>query len=354
MFRRMYDYLTDNKLLLSVVHWVYFLLNVTLSVRLLRHYEVRPKLLLGLLLALWAVMNIKDFVLHLIFGVTSSQSIEWIMVLDQLLVPFCAMFIMEVLNPRSTTWLKCALYLSPFVVLIAAYVWTYSSMVLNLIVLVTVFYAIGLGATCYYYRRKVDEHNRKVAFLSYVSLVAICIVWLFSCVQPCIANDILYFVVSGLLWCLVTYAVENVYPVEASAEKATDDDRLNVVEDQVSAGDVATDSYPFAEKLEHLMTERRLYLDAAISEAELARLVGTNRSYLSEYFNKVCLTSFTDYINAFRVQHAERFMAENPQVSLEEVAVNSGFNSTSTFRRVFTKKHGVTPSIYRQSLSKRP
>lgn len=40
MFRRMYDYLTDNKLLLSVVHWVYFLLNVTLSVRLLRHYEV--------------------------------------------------------------------------------------------------------------------------------------------------------------------------------------------------------------------------------------------------------------------------------------------------------------------------
>jgi AraC-like DNA-binding protein len=47
-------------------------------------------------------------------------------------------------------------------------------------------------------------------------------------------------------------------------------------------------------------------------------------------------------------------MAENPQVSLEEVAVNSGFNSTSTFRRVFTKKHGVTPSVYRQSISKRP
>ena len=37
-------------------------------------------------------------------------------------------------------------------------------------------------------------------------------------------------------------------------------------------------------------------------------------------------------------------------LGIEDVAISSGFNSVSTFRRSFQKKYGCTPSQYRKNV----
>ena len=63
----------------------------------------------------------------------------------------------------------------------------------------------------------------------------------------------------------------------------------------------------------------------------------------------VLLAVLFDYINGFRLEKAKGIL-EDPAFDgcIEEVALLSGFNSVSTFRRSFQKRYGCSPSQYRK------
>jgi AraC-like DNA-binding protein len=80
--------------------------------------------------------------------------------------------------------------------------------------------------------------------------------------------------------------------------------------------------------------------------AELAQRLGTHATLLSKVINMGCGQNFNDFVNSYRVAEARRLLA-NPQFahySLVGVALESGFNSKSTFNRVFKKLDGRAPS----------
>ena len=60
--------------------------------------------------------------------------------------------------------------------------------------------------------------------------------------------------------------------------------------------------------------------------------------------------SFHDFVNMQRVKYAEELLKCNSEARLtqEEIAEQSGFNSLSTFRRAFVKKHNMSPLQYQQ------
>ena len=66
----------------------------------------------------------------------------------------------------------------------------------------------------------------------------------------------------------------------------------------------------------------------------MALAAGTNRTYLSRYFNRQNGQTFYDYVNSYRIQYAENLL-KSTNFPLPEIAIKSGFNSISTFRRVF-------------------
>lgn len=95
-----------------------------------------------------------------------------------------------------------------------------------------------------------------------------------------------------------------------------------------------------------LFVEEKLFLNPRLKLSDVARLVGTNRTYLSRFFNKENGLTFYDYVNNLRIKHAEELLLTT-QHSLVEVAEKSGFNSLSTFRRVFEGSHHCTPNAFR-------
>lgn len=107
----------------------------------------------------------------------------------------------------------------------------------------------------------------------------------------------------------------------------------------------------FAERMYLLFEKEHVYLNPRLRLSELAMLLGTNRTYLSQYFNQNCESTFYDFVNDYRIHHA-KLLLHSTYDTLETIAMNSGFNSLSTFRRAFVQREGMSPIEFRASNGK--
>ncbi|MDB5268472.1 MAG: hypothetical protein JWP58_1512 [Hymenobacter sp.] len=115
--------------------------------------------------------------------------------------------------------------------------------------------------------------------------------------------------------------------------------------EKATANALAPELHPWRTKLLALMAEDQPWLEPELSLAELAHRLRTNTSLLSHVINTGCGQNFNDFVNRYRVAEAERKL-QDPRLahySLVGIALESGFNSKSTFNRVFKKLTGRTP-----------
>ena len=91
--------------------------------------------------------------------------------------------------------------------------------------------------------------------------------------------------------------------------------------------------------------EPQLFLQYDISLPQLAQTIGTNRLYLSQYFSSQGLT-YNAYINGLRIQHFinlyHEAIAARQLISVQQLALQSGFRSYSTFNAAFKQSMGMT------------
>ena len=105
----------------------------------------------------------------------------------------------------------------------------------------------------------------------------------------------------------------------------------------------------------HLDIEKRIlewieaegYRQPGITLNDLSVLLGTNRTYLSQYIKSVYKVSFRRWITDLRIEYAKRLIRQHPQWRVQEISESSGFHTTSHFTRMFTDKEGCSPSKWR-------
>ena len=89
--------------------------------------------------------------------------------------------------------------------------------------------------------------------------------------------------------------------------------------------------------------EPRLYLQHDLNLFQLAKTIGTNRLYLSQYFSTQGIT-YNAYINDLRINHFvslyREAVAANRPFTAQQLASESGYRSYSTFRHVFKLRMG--------------
>lgn len=99
------------------------------------------------------------------------------------------------------------------------------------------------------------------------------------------------------------------------------------------------------------METERPYLDEELSLQKLSLLVNISTHRLSEVINQDLNTNFYRLINAYRVEEVKRKL-KNPEFdkySILGIAFESGFNSKSTFNKIFKEETGMTPSAFKKS-----
>ena len=80
-----------------------------------------------------------------------------------------------------------------------------------------------------------------------------------------------------------------------------------------------------------------------VTLATMAQALGYDEHYLSRVFHRIIPMHFSAYVNLLRVD-AARELLKNRELTLSEVAMESGFGSIRSFNRVFLGLTGKRPS----------
>ncbi|MES2823337.1 MAG: AraC family transcriptional regulator [Pseudomonadota bacterium] len=106
------------------------------------------------------------------------------------------------------------------------------------------------------------------------------------------------------------------------------------------------------EQLQQLIETHKPHLDDSISLPKLAALLGVTSHQLSELLNIHKSISFYDFLNDLRYEESIHFLTKsNTELTIADIAYQSGFNNRNSFYKVFKDKTGLTPSQYKKSIS---
>ena len=88
-------------------------------------------------------------------------------------------------------------------------------------------------------------------------------------------------------------------------------------------------------------------LSANLSLKTIANELNVNSSYLSKLFHKECDCTLTEYVNRKRIERS-LVLLKNTNKTIQDIAVECGFQDTTYFIRLFKKQLKLTPSAYRE------
>ena len=95
--------------------------------------------------------------------------------------------------------------------------------------------------------------------------------------------------------------------------------------------------------------DTQLYLQHDLTLAQLAKAIGTNRTYLSQFFSCQGVT-YNSYINGLRVSHFAKLYqaatADRHSFTAQQLAQESGFRSYRTFSEAFKRETGQTVTAW--------
>jgi AraC-like DNA-binding protein len=106
--------------------------------------------------------------------------------------------------------------------------------------------------------------------------------------------------------------------------------------------------------LKKAMEASLFYEDSELSLTSLAEALDIHPHELSRIINVALKKNFNDFINEYRIREVTRKMQDPAydRLTLQGIAFDVGFNSKSTFNRVFREMIGKSPAEYKNHLKK--
>jgi len=132
---------------------------------------------------------------------------------------------------------------------------------------------------------------------------------------------------------------------DAAAETAATEDAVG--DGEISSSEALSDATfeQIGSMLKQRCEDTRLYLHHGLTLAQLTQAVGTNRFYLSQYFSSLDM-NYNAYINNLRINHFVSLYHEavdsKRSFTVQQLALESGFHSYTTFSDAFKRKMGLS------------
>lgn len=319
------------------------------------HGRERLWRLVTILMALICAQCIKD--IFFFEGTAFCSEWAWTVAtsMDMVAVPLYTFILIELCAPGKLSWRRIVGEESPFVILPVLLLITRNRTFYDIEVawagIYGLYYAIWTFFQIPRYHRQLKEifsyteninlHWLRTILCLFIGLIVLWVLDSFLINIEMESIYMLYSMVSWMLICHFLYRHESVM---------SDLQTTNIKECQEPSEDTVTEN-EIGVRIKHFIIDEKAYLNPKLKLSDVAAAIGSNRTYVSHWFNKDCNTTFFDYINALRIEHACRLLTTTND-SLEAIAHESGFNSTSTLYRLFAKLKGATPSEYREAAQK--
>ena len=301
-----------------------------------------------------------------IFFLTSAEDIVMTDLigglLDSVVVPLVIIVMLNMLQDRRRSLWPIALMIAPLVVGSVFSIATFSYAVVPVLhvylLLLSVCIAIYMvRATRRYGRWLRDNYadlEHKEVWKSFVVLAFMLLLFVFYTFvgdAPLFlyAYQVFDIVLLGyLLWRVETLSDLGI-PVNDTAaempttEKANDKDLSSPMRDRPALTPGMTKNIGLL--LQQHCIDTQLYLQHDLTLAQLAKSIGTNRLYLSQYFSSQG-TTYNNYINDLRINHFVGLYREaldtQRSFTIQQLALESGCRSYTTFSDAFKRKMGLS------------
>lgn len=292
------------------------------------------KKLIGLLMLLVAVQYAKDLVFLPGFYTADPVMERIASSIDIVTVPLYVLILIEFCRPGWLSKMRAFLLEAPILLLSLLYLLLRIDIFFEAMVVLSIIYGIGcalwtLRELPRYHRRLKEEYSydedinlhwmRGVMVLFFVILL----LWAFSNVYPSPLTDLLYMSSSLVEWAIVCYFINKQETVLRDVISGCDEPGTEAVDSALATETIVDADIPdtnvmsnnntssdtetitqLRHRLQQCFEEDKVYLDPKLRLSELAARLGTNRTYLSQYFNHSCAQSFYEYVNEYRVRHS--------------------------------------------------
>lgn len=102
----------------------------------------------------------------------------------------------------------------------------------------------------------------------------------------------------------------------------------------------------YVQKLNNLLGYINTHYTEDLNLETIAASIGFSKYHFSRLFKQYTDYTFYDYLCYRRIKAAEELLVQ-PDLSITEIALQSGFSSLSAFNRLFKQQKNCTPSEYR-------
>lgn len=126
--------------------------------------------------------------------------------------------------------------------------------------------------------------------------------------------------------------------------------RQEALDAAAGQGGASPDECALFAKLEELMGREKLYRNPKLTRDDIVARLYTNKNALINALQKCANATFTDYVNALRLDEAVALMKKQPEMTVEHVAEQVGFGSAVSLYRQFKNKYAMTPAEFRKVL----
>lgn len=309
--------------------------------------------LVALLMLTISIECIKDFVILQVGLYPETDYWEISTAFDMIAVPMYAFVLIELVKPGYLTIKSMIWQELPFVVLPILYIATGETWLFYLEIgwagVYGTIYLIWTAISIPRYNRHLKEQysyteNVNLNWLKIIlyTFYIILGLWIFDSLAFHFVMECVYLICNLLLWMVISFFLFRHESVIGELADWTPD---TAIEDPIIDNSLAN-------RIEELFSEKKIFLRPDLKLSDIAREVGSNRTYVSKFFNRDGVTNFYSYVNSRRVAYACELLAD-VTIPIQDIAMNSGFSGASVFSRVFVKHKGCTPTVFRENLRKK-
>jgi len=123
---------------------------------------------------------------------------------------------------------------------------------------------------------------------------------------------------------------------------------LWIVRNWKSKGIISSDFETHLDVLKPALEYAQNEYENADSKAA-AKKCSLSYAYFSKLFKKTFSQSFSEYVNSIRISESKRLIIST-DLSITQIAMNTGFSTTSYYISVFKKLTGITPNAFKKQM----
>ena len=190
--------------------------------------------------------------------------------------------------------------------------------------------------------------ERKEVWQSFVVLAIMLLVFgIYALTGRSLAYEYILQVVVVVLIGYLLWRVETLSDLSISQSLSVNEEMI-ITEEQATNKDLGS-------LLQRYCIDTQLYLQHDLTVIQLAKAIGTNRTYLYQYFSSQD-TTYNAYINNLRINHFvslyRESIATKCNFSAKQLAIDSGYRSYSTFALAFKQRMGQSVTDWMRNTSK--